>query len=50
MAVSDEKTRTLITIKKDDKETLEQIAKSQNRSFNNLVETILLEYIKKERS
>lgn len=45
MAVSDEKTRTLITLLKTDKEKLEQIAKEQNRSFSNLVETILKEYL-----
>lgn len=45
MAVSDEKTRTLVTLLKTDKEKLEQIAKEENRSFSNLVETILKEYL-----
>lgn len=45
MAISDDKTRTLITLLKTDKEKLEQIAKEENRSFNNLVETILKEYL-----
>lgn len=45
MAVSDEKTRTLITLLKTDKTKLEQIAKEENRSFSNLVETILKEYL-----
>jgi len=45
MAISDKKTRTLITLLKTDKEKLEQIAKEQNRSFNNLVETILKGYL-----
>lgn len=47
MAISEEKTRTLITLLKTDKANLEQIAKEQNRSFNNLVETILKEYLAK---
>jgi len=45
MAVSDKKTRTLITLEKEDKEKLEVIAKEQNRSFSNLVETILKDYL-----
>lgn len=45
MAVSDEKTRTLVTLLKTDKEKLEQIAKEENRSFSNLVETVLKEYL-----
>lgn len=45
MAVSDEKTRTLITLLKTDKEKLELIAKEENRSFSNLIETILKEYL-----
>ncbi|MGD3158266.1 hypothetical protein [Staphylococcus cohnii] len=47
MAVSDKKTRTLVTLEKTDKEKLEQLAKKKNRSFNNLVETILKDYLKK---
>lgn len=50
MAVADDKTRTLVTLKKTDKEELEKVAKEQNRSFSNLVETILLEYLKKKQS
>lgn len=45
MAVSDKKTRTLITLLKTDKEKLERIAKQENRSFSNLVETILKSYL-----
>lgn len=44
MTISDKKTRTLITLEKESKEKLKQIAKEQNRSFNNLVETILKDY------
>lgn len=46
MAVSDDKTRTLITLDKADKEKLEVIAKEQNRSFSNLIQTILKDYLK----
>jgi predicted HicB family RNase H-like nuclease len=39
--ISDLNTRTNITISKELKSKLETIAKEQNRSFNNLVITIL---------
>lgn len=39
--ISESNTRTLITIPKDLKKQLEDIAKEQNRSFNNLIITIL---------
>ena len=39
--ISDLNTRTNITISKELKKQLEDIAKEQNRSFNNLVITIL---------
>lgn len=38
-------TRTNITIAKELKKELEEIAKTQNRSFNNLVITILKDFI-----
>ena len=41
MTISNKNTRTTITISKDLKKELEIIAKEQNRSFNNLVITIL---------
>lgn len=44
MSISNENTRTNITIPKDLKKELEKIAKEQNRSFNNLVVTVLLKY------
>lgn len=47
MINKDTNTRTLITIPKELKEQLEKIAKEQNRSFSNLVVTILKEYISK---
>lgn len=46
MVVSDKNTRTLITLEKSDKEKLEQIAREQNRSFSNLIQTILKDYLK----
>lgn len=45
MSISDEKTRYLLTIEKVDKEQLETIAKQENRSLNNLIETILKNYL-----
>lgn len=47
MTVSNDKTRTLITLDKSDKERLEVIAKEENRSFSNLIQTILKDYLKK---
>lgn len=48
MAISDIKTRTMLTIEKESKKQLEQIAKEQNRSLNNLIETIIKEYLAKK--
>jgi len=45
LTISKDNTRTNITIPKDLKAKLEQLAKRDNRSFNNLVITILLNYI-----
>ena len=45
MTVSKENTRTNITISKEMKSELTEIAKSENRSFNNLVITILRDYL-----
>ncbi|KGM93366.1 DNA-binding protein (plasmid) [Clostridium botulinum] len=47
MTISNDKTRTQITIEKDLKKQLEQVAKEQNRSFNNLVITILKDFMSK---
>lgn len=44
MAIAATNTRTNITIPKELKAKLEEIAKKENRSFNNLVITILREY------
>lgn len=43
--IAETNTRTNITIPKDMKEELTNIAKSENRSFNNLVITVLKEYL-----
>lgn len=48
MALSDKKTRMILSIEKKEKEKLEQIAKEENRSTNNLIETILKEYLAKK--
>ncbi len=43
--ISNEKTRYALTIEKELKAQLEEEAKKQNRSLNNLIETILKEYL-----
>ena len=48
MPISKDNTRTNITFNKELKRKLEVIAKSDNRSFNNLVITILEEYLDNE--
>ena len=45
MTISKDNTRTQLTISKELKKQLENIAKEQNRSFNNLVITILKKFI-----
>ena len=46
--VAPNKTRTNIPIEKELKSQLEEIAKKEGRSFNNLVINILKEYIKNQ--
>lgn len=46
MTVKSDKTRTNITFPIQLKEQLEQIAKQENRSFNNLVITVLQDFVK----
>ena len=48
--ISDLNTRTNITISKELKKQLEDIAKEQNRSFNNLVITILKNFVSDSQS
>lgn len=45
MSVSKDKTRTMLTINKEMKSTLEQLAKKDERSFNNFIIKILKDYI-----
>ena len=45
MAISEDKVRANLIIEKDLKKQLEEIAKGKNRSFNNLVITVLMDYV-----
>lgn len=45
MTISKDNTRTVITIPKELKKRLEEIAKKDNRSFNNLVIKILKDFV-----
>lgn len=45
MAIAESNVRTNITIPKELKSKLEELAKKENRSFNNLVVTILKEHV-----
>lgn len=45
MTISKDNTRTQLTISKELKKQLEDMAKEQNRSFNNLVINILKTYV-----
>lgn len=45
MAIAESNVRTNITMPKELKSKLEELAKKENRSFNNLVVTILKEYV-----
>lgn len=47
--IADHNTRTNITISKELKAQLEQIASEQNRSFNNLVITVLKDFVNKQK-
>jgi len=48
MTISKDKVRANLVIEKELKKQIEVIAKSQNRSFNNLVITVLKEYLENE--
>lgn len=53
MTISDKNTRKLLILPIELKDDLERIAKKENRSFNNLIVTVLKEYrdkIQKEES
>ena len=43
--IADSNTKICLTIPKDLKSALKEIAREQNRSFNNLVITVLLQYL-----
>lgn len=47
MTISNEKIRISLTLKKEIKETAQKQAEKENRSLNNLIETALLDYLKK---
>ena len=44
-SISSENTRTNITISKELKKQLEELAKNDNRSFNNYIITVLKEHV-----
>lgn len=47
MGISEKNTRTILTIDKEFKEKLTELAKEQDRSFNNLVIVALKDYYNK---
>jgi hypothetical protein len=46
MAIGKDKTQVLLTLTKDDKAALQRIAENENRTFTNLINTIVKEYLK----
>lgn len=49
-SISNENTRTNITIPKELKSKIEQLAKEDNRSFNNYVITVLKEHVDNKKT
>lgn len=47
--IGEDKTRIILTVPKDLKEILMEIAKDENRSLTNLIVTILKDYVKSRR-
>jgi len=47
--ISDKNTRTNITISKNLKKQLEELATKENRSFNNMIITVLENFSKEEK-
>lgn len=45
MAIGDDKVRTLITLTKEDKAILEELAKGDNRNLSNYINTVLKKHI-----
>ena len=48
--IAEHKTKTTILMEKTLKSDLEMLAKSENRSFNNLMVTVLTEYVKTRKA
>ena len=46
MAIGKDKTQVLLTLTKEDKAELQRIADNENRSFTNLINTIIKNYLK----
>ena len=49
MTISKDKIRMSLIIKKDLKEKIEKEPKTDNRSVNNLINTVLMEYLNKKK-
>lgn len=49
MAIGKDKTQVLLTLTKEDKAELQRIADNENRSFTNLINTIIKNYLKSQR-
>ena len=47
--IADSNTKICLTIPKDLKSALQEIARRENRSFNNLVITVLIQYVENSR-
>ena len=47
--LSEKNTRTCLTIPKELKAKLQELAQQENRSFNNLVITVLIQYVENSR-
>lgn len=45
MPISKDKTRIIVSIEKEDKKKLEEKAKEENRSLNNLIATVLRDFL-----
>lgn len=49
MAIGKDKTQVLLTLTKEDKAELQRIADNENRTFTNLINTIIKNYLKEHR-
>jgi metal-responsive CopG/Arc/MetJ family transcriptional regulator len=47
--IGEDKTRVIVTLPKELKETLSEIAKEENRSLTNLIVTIMKDFVKSRR-